>query len=292
MKKFIAVLFFVFAITAGSYTTSSAAEYLLGVRGGYFVWDPYLKNLADLFENMDTGSGALYGPVASVILTDDLSLSISGLFGSQVGEGKTEGLSTDSGTRYQDLKFSFNTLRIDIDSALSYRLGENIKIFGGYKFWYLKTKYSALDYRYDATTGAIEESNSEEVDLKQPFHGPAAGLGFSVPIGGRGYFFAANVSGLYMWGKMKMDGDPRIEHTTNTSYHPMDSVNINTQMYGANIEPTIGLNPGEDLPIFTIGVRYQYNRIKLDKTPADMGMSDDWMTDQIYGVFVGILYKI
>jgi len=132
MKKIFAVLFFIFAITAGSFTTASAAEYLIGVRGGYFIWDPYLKDLTSMFENMDTGSGALYGPVASVILTDDLSISISGLFGSQVGEGKTEGI--PNGSEYQDLKFSFNTLRIDIDSALSYRLGENIKIFGGYKF--------------------------------------------------------------------------------------------------------------------------------------------------------------
>ena len=63
-------------------------------------------------------------------------------------------------------------------------------------------------------------------------------------------------------------------------------------MYGINIEPTVGLNPGEGLPIFTIGIRYQYNRLKLDSAPEGSGMSEDWLTDQIYGVFVGVLYHI
>jgi len=148
LAKVMVIVLITITFTAVSIQSVSAAEYLVGVRGGYFIWDPWLKDLAPLFEEMETGSGALYGPVASVLLTEDLSMSFSGLFGSQTGEGITEDI-PDSAD-YQTLKYSFNIFRMDLDAALSYRVMENFKIFAGYKYWYNKIEYSAIDYRADA----------------------------------------------------------------------------------------------------------------------------------------------
>lgn len=294
MKKFIAILIFIFTIITGSYTYSTAAEYLIGLRGGYFMWEPWIKEAAgSLFEQMDTGSGALYGPVASVMFTDDLTLSFSGLFGNQQGSGLSKNIQTEPSV-YQNVKFSFEVLRIDLDSALSYRISDNIKIFAGYKFWYLKTEYSAIDFRYDsASANDLTEVNQDELTFKQPFHGPAAGLGFSVPIGSRGFFFSGNVSGLYMWGKMKLESDTAIRYS-GIIYGTNLPTETNTDMkvFGVNVEPTIGLNAGEGLPVFTLGVRYQVNKMKFVNQPDDLEMSKDWMTDKIYGVFIGVLYKI
>ena len=66
-------------------------------------------------------------------------------------------------------------------------------------------------------------------------------------------------------------------------------------MYGVNVEPTIGLNPGEGMPILTLGLRYQLNRLQFDSSDKAKAFHDSetgYMTDQIYGVFVGVLYKI
>lgn len=295
MKKLFAIIIMISTITAGSFSIASAADFLLGARAGYFVWEPWLKDFAPLFENIDTGSGVLYGPVASILFTEDLSLSFSGLFGSQHGSGITEGLYSQDKNNYQDLKYSFKVFRMDIDAALSYRLTEHFKIFAGYKFWYLKTKYSSIDIRYSASSPyALEEANKESgTTFIQPFHGPAAGIGFSLPVGTRGYFIATNISGLYMLGKLEMESGDSYHYSTTITTEAGSEQNFDMKMYGVNVEFTTGFNPGEGYPIITIGVRYQYNRMKLvDQMDEDAGASTDWMTDTIYGLFVGALYHI
>jgi long-subunit fatty acid transport protein len=291
MKKFFAVILMVLSFTVFNSSSASATDFLIGLRGGYFIWEPWIKDVADFFGEMDSGNGVLYGPVASVMLTDNLTLSFSGLFGSQQGEGLSEDI--PRGTQYMDVKFGFKVFRMDIDGALSYRLTDNFKIFAGYKYWYLKTEYTAIDYRYNAGTHDLEELNKDEITFTQPFHGPAAGIGFSLPIGTRGCFIAANVSGLYMWGKLKIDNKSGYNYSgLSENYDAGSEEKSDMKMYGVNVEPTIGLNPGEGLPIITAGVRYQYNRMKLVNQPVDMEMNSDWMTDKIYGFFVGLLYQI
>lgn len=290
MKRYVELsLIFIFIIPAG-YRAVSAMDYLLGVRGGYFIWDPFIKEVNSQFNQMETGSGALYGPVASMILTEDLSLSFSGLFGRQSGAGLSEGVPRNSG-QYQDIKYSFDTSRNDIDGALSYRLGENVKVFAGYKYWYLKTEYKTINYWYNGTTHTLTQARHEEMTIKQPFHGPAGGVGFSLPLGEKGYFVAANLSGLYMWGKFKFESEPPITYDYTYRVESAHSGNFDMKMYGVNVEPTIGLNPGEGLPIFTLGVRYQYNRMKVLDGDS-MELNPDWVSDKIYGLFIGILYQI
>lgn len=296
MKKIYALLltvcFMVLSLPAFS------MEYIVGARGGYFMWDSWIKELAEQFNDMGTGSGVLYGPVASILFTEDLSLSVSGLFGNQNTSGISKDIPQDA-DQNKTVKYNFDTFRMDIDSALSYRVAENIKIFAGYKYWYLETKYNAIDYRYNSTTNVLEALYQEDMKAKQPFQGPAFGIGFSMPLGNKGFFVAANLSGIYMRGKTEFAFEPRDSYDGNTAIpwelrlEDSGTVELDMEMYGINIEPSIGINPGEGLPIITLGARYQQNKFKATDMPADMeGMNEGWMKDQIYGVFVGVLYQI
>jgi len=57
--------------------SSPAMDYLIGLKGGYFVWDPYLTRVGHpQFEEMENGSGVLYGPVCSLLFSPDISFSV------------------------------------------------------------------------------------------------------------------------------------------------------------------------------------------------------------------------
>jgi len=61
-----------------------ALDFMVGAKSGYYVWVPYFRDMKGSgIEDIDSGSGVLYGPVVSVLITPDLSLSVAGLFGSQ-----------------------------------------------------------------------------------------------------------------------------------------------------------------------------------------------------------------
>ena len=72
-----ALLIVIFSIPA------SAMNFIVGAKGGYSVWQPYFKDVGGFFENIETGTGVLYGPVLSAIITEDLSFSLAGLTGEQ-----------------------------------------------------------------------------------------------------------------------------------------------------------------------------------------------------------------
>jgi len=199
MKRLVYLIIIVCVVASS--VPSFSMDFLVGARGGYFLWEPWIKDFNMAFNEMETGRGALYGPVASVILTQDVSLSVSGLFGTQSGGGFSKG--KPEGGEINNGEFNFDIIRADLDSALSLRLSESVKLFAGYKYWNLKTDFRFMQHDYDAGTGVLQSTNFESGTITQIFHGPAAGLGLSLPLGNRGFFVAANVSFIYMWGIFK-----------------------------------------------------------------------------------------
>jgi len=291
MKRTFVLLLILF-LTAFSFPVFSM-EYVAGARGGYFIWDSWLQEIHPIFESMDKGSGVLYGPVGSILITQDLYFSVSGLFGKQSTSGTSENILYAS--QYRTTKYSFETFRMDIDSALSYRFTEYTKIFAGYKYWDLKTKANFMDFRYN-TSDALEQVSYYEMEITQKLHGPAIGFGLSMPLGNKGFFAAANISGIYMFGKIKFDID-RIKQYQTPGWANTTGSGINNKFdlrsYGFNFEPSIGLNAGQGLPIFTLGLRYQLTKYKISEDiPQLSGIDRKWFVDQIYGVFVGVLYSI
>lgn len=268
--------------------SSQAMDYIVGAKGGYFVWDPYLKRVGpSQFEQIETGSGTLYGPVLSVIFNQDFSFSFSGLFGKQSSYWTAKNYYSDGETEPRTGTFTFEVKRIDLDSALSYRVLEKLKVFIGYKYQRSDVTMNSVEYRLKP--GNVNSTNEH---IKMPMYatGPALGLGISTPIGDR-YFFAGNISAIYMWGKFDFDSTSTTYQGNGTQDPPeiRKIKDIKTVTRGINAEPTIGASTGEGMPVFTLGFRFQWSQIKVLDSEKLQDCSNKWLNDFQYGVYVSIV---
>jgi len=278
-------------------TPLMALDFLVGAKAGYFVWEPFFKDMEGSgFGDVEKGEGVLYGPVLSVIFTPTISFSISGFFGTQnthwhssnylqTWEGQTE-ISEISGTYYADMS------RMDIDSALSYRVSELFKIFIGYKYQWI-----SVEMRHTERRHGVNHSEESVIDLYLeilfPSHGPAVGIGYSQPLS-PDFFIAANFSVLYLWSKLDMsDSEYQTYNAPTLSYansayreEPMGTYDL--YQIGLNFEPTIGAQIGGTGVVATLSARIQYMRIKF-KEDSETGHGD-WYTDMLYGLFVSAMY--
>lgn len=291
MKKCIIVILLSVTAAFSFSLESAAADFMIGFRSGYYSWEPYLKDLgASGMSDMDPGSGTLYGPLFSIMFTDNLAFSVASLFGRQSTQWQAVFSDFDSNTEVTG-NYSFEVFRADIDSALSYRISDSFKIFAGYKYQYMEIKYSYTEVRTDKTNDTVTEIDVPAGDPeKSPFHGPALGIGYSLPLTAN-YFCGANLSGLYMWGKTAFAGE-RYSASDGGGYilndNSSDTIKIDTRQAGVNFEPVIGMNPGNNLPIVTLGFRYQRSWVQF--TDDQEEISDKWLDDTILGVFVTIVY--
>jgi hypothetical protein len=277
-----------FAIVSGSKTTASAADFLVGAKAGYFIWDPYFKHINSMYGSMKNGDGVLYGPILSGSVSD-FTLSFSGLFGSQSSHWLEKSFAfPGSSNKTETANFTFDNDRIDLDSALSYRITDYFRIIAGYKYQYLSGKLEFVDFGVD-NTGTLTSSSVMKAKMTQQNQGPAAGIGFSVPFGER-FFFATNVSAIYMFGTFKTTYS-YYGYSPTYNVNNMPKNNFNVRMLGTNLEPSIGASLGENLPIVTLGVRFQWAEYKFINPPENTTNSH-WNNDYIYGVFVSTVYRI
>jgi hypothetical protein len=277
-----------------------AMDYIIGAKGGYFTWIPYVKQIeGGGLDAIDKGEGALYGPVASIMFTPDLSLSVAALFGTQSTHwyAPNKVMSWESGgSAYLSGNYFMDADRIDIDSALSYRVSESFKVFAGYKYQMITVKYKAAERRSGISSS--EETYTESgVNIDTPAQGPALGLGYSLPLG-QSFFFTANLSALYMIGKFDMhenkakvydvSGSPGDINTF--TYDNRDGVKLDSKQYGFNFEPSLGARIGDTGVIATVGIRVQYMRLNIEND-THLTTKSDWVNDTLYGLFVSVLYS-
>jgi len=290
MKRLI-VLMCILCITIFTLPSLSiGAEYMGGIRTGYFAYQPFLKDIgASGMSDIKWGTGVLYGPIFSVMFTDDLSLSVSALMGKQSTHWQSKFSYFDNDTRIVG-NYYFEVFRADVDSALSYRISQYFKIFAGYKYQYLKLEYKYTELRTDSTNNNIEQIDVAVADpTANHFYGPALGIGFTYPLT-EAYFVSMNVSGLYMTGDFELK-DERITWNSGT-YNTVETgkAKIPMRQIGINIEPVIGMNPGNNLPIITVGVRYQRSRFQITESNNATGDTDKSFDDTIVGAFVSIVF--
>jgi hypothetical protein len=291
MKKFAA--FVILCITIFS-APLFAMDYIIGARGGYFVWDSFLKDIGpEQFKDLNPGDGTLYGPILSLLFTPDLSFSVAGLVGAQKAEDTVYDKPMGGGKR--TVIFTLNTDRIDVDSAFNYRLGESFRVFLGYKLNYLNSVYSGIEIT-TTIADSFQEVHVTELDISEFLHGPAMGMGYSLMLG-KGYFISANLSFLYMIGTMKFNPEKNYSYTTGVrSGSADDSFTEDLRLLGINFEPAIGVSFGEGTPIVTLGFRYQWNQLQFlnlsDFARNNMGITTGWMDDRLYGVFISVMYTI
>jgi hypothetical protein len=271
-----------------------AMDMILGAKSGYFIWKPYFKEVgAAGFDQMNEGTGVLYGPVVSLLFTPDLSLSASLLTGRQSAHWQAM-MDDYSATQKVTGNYSFDVTRADVDSALSYQLTDNFKMFAGYKYFYLKFKGKTTEIRTNLPGNSLAEIDVSKGDITTPFHGPALGVGFSQVLGG-GYFITANISVAYMRGYFKFGSRVSYDYDgTNLVIDPPDPPQrFDMKQIGFNFEPAVGINLGEGMPIITLGFRYQYLRLQfMEGTSGPDPMPDDWLNDYLYGAFVSVMYLL
>jgi hypothetical protein len=292
MKKI--ALTIVLLMACSVLSPAAAMDFIVGAKSGYYVWVPYFKDMrGGGIEDIDQGSGVLYGPVFSILITPDISFSLAGLTGIQSTYWNSNDEMKDwqakpsrvNGTYYVNIR------RTDIDSALSYRLSENFKVFLGYKYQQIETKLRAT-VRAEVLATGVQTLYEGKVDIELPSHGPALGVGYSLSLGS-GYFVASNLSLLYMWSEFdaKENRWDVYQPDTVTYFNFFDGnyplPKYDTKQVGINFEPSIGVKVGERT-IYTLGFRFQWIRTKfVDDAPfAPSG----WMNDYIYGAFVSVLF--
>lgn len=268
-----------------------AVDFIVGAKAGYYAWDPYIKDVPGSgFSEIDMGVGILYGPVISVLFTENISLSLAGLMGVQSAHWLSKVASHES--YYTTGTFYFESRRTDIDAALNYRILQNFKVFLGYKYQHIVSKLRYTELRTDSSL-VISEIDVNDDEIETPSHGPALGIGYSLPFG-KGFFVAANLSGLYMRGRLTVNESWKLSYSVFNDPHLNEGSNKetkwDTEQMGVNFEPSIGFSAGESGLIFTLGFRYQWLRTKID---GDLEPGTKWpdMDDYLYGIFISVLYS-
>ena len=274
-----------------------AMDVMVGAKAGYYIWSPFYKDGvgASGMNDIDYGAGVLAGPIFSLLITSDLTFSLAGLAGRQSTHWQTKFKEYDfeSGNKNISGGYYFDALRIDIDTALSYRISDIVKVFAGYKLLYLKTDYKYTELRSDLGTNDLEEVDMMDTTFVTPLHGPALGIGVSLPLSER-VFVSANISGLYMIGTFDDTKNKVYSYNPeNFQLPPLDTnepdfKKTSMEQFGLNVEPAIGFNPGNGLPLISLGFRFQWMRVHF--TEKNQELPDDWFDDYLYGVFVSAVY--
>ncbi len=299
MKK----LFFISACALLLLCASSAfaMDYVLGARGGFFFWRPFYKDTPSGtgFDDMRTGHGGLYGPVVVLNFTEEVSFSVSGLFGQQVTQWHTWNRTgfTSKGEEYQYSSTSYvEANRYDVDSALSYAILPGLRLFLGYKFQYMKVEWYTTQRSFELTPPKtqIDDLNFE---FKTPLHGVALGCGYSRPLTEL-YFFSVSASGIYTRGRFdsiqyKVKYDENGFVTGGVEPNPRrETFGTDMQQYGLNIEPAVGIRTSG--PVVSIGIRYQLLRTQFHELGSSGGDGPDnrWMNDHLYGIFMTVMFSL
>lgn len=284
-------------------TKAYAMDFIVGARSGYFVWQPYFKDMKGSgVEELETGSGVLYGPAISAIISENITFSVVALFGKQSTYWDNENTTKPFGpqTIVSTGNFYGEIDRIDVDTALSYRVSERFKVFVGYKYQYTETMTKGTFLRSDPLPPNHDQMYLLEAIIEVPAHGPALGMGYSQTIGSN-FFFTVNLSGLYMFSEHHFVRDRVKIYESDATFQILlvdtqdgaTGKTYKTRQMGLNVEPSVGMSIGN--VIATLGLRFQWMRIKfIDKPMIDTVQfgPTDWMNDYLYGVFVGALYKI
>jgi hypothetical protein len=296
MKK-IAILFSIFSLLI-SPLTSFALDYLIGAKAWYASWEPGIKGIGEKFEDtglqhLETGSGWMYGPNMSILFTDNLSLSISYLYGNLYSKYEKVWEYTDFiGDPYRkDFNGNATTTRQDLDVAVSYRVTQLLRIFAGYKYQPVEISTTASGTVWPLNP-ADDNFQKEDATFELLFHGPALGAGASLPFGGI-FAFTMNLSILYISGDGTLKVDKEVYFISSFRNPTTDSVKVDVTYngFGLNAEPALICIIKENI-IVILGFRYQFIRLDGEfeiKTLGDFPLDD--MDDHLYGGYLSILYK-
>jgi len=285
MKKLIIIITAasIFILPAGL----KGADYMVGVKAGYYGWSPFYSEIGvPGFSDIGWGSGVLAGPILSVILTPEISVSLSGLAGKQSAAWQSLFQETDYGA-LRSGNYSFDVVRGDFDFVISYRVAEKFRLLAGYKYLHMLVNIESTDV--ETKEPAELFAGVRSMDFLNYFHGPAIGVGYSHAFS-QYYFTTLTLSGVYMWGMFKHEKMKNYPFPDNGEPDGGKFSATSMRQIGINIEPSIGMNPGNGLPIVMLGVRYQRFWVEFTDETDELPKPGNWFKDTLIGIFFSAVY--
>ena len=273
----------------------SAADYIIGAKVWYTYWNPYLKDMAKLakeegWQDIDGGTGMMYGPSAAVMITDHLSISVSYLYGMLNAHYESE---FTYNNRDYDYSGKAETRRHDLDCALSYVVTGSFKLFAGFKYQPLEMDVEKNGAHWDLPPSGSGRFVKSDMTIAQRNYAPGIGVGYSYSISNF-LVFTANASCIYFVGTMEVE-QTTIWYEVSTwdvvNGPNVMKVDADVSGWGINIEPGFVLIAGENIFV-QIGFRYQQVWIDAD---VDTGGTTEEVTglrDYLYGGYLSVLYKL
>ena len=213
--------------------------YALDITAGAATWLAWSEQHSKRAEtkytlDMESDVAFLYGPTLSVKFNEDFNLTFVFLYGRFTYKNQDPNDSTN-----------FKSDRIDIDTALNYRLNEYFKVFGGIK--YLSFDMMQVPYYSDLALPQFYEQQGLHRSL-----GLGLGLSATIPVS-EDIFLLGTLSGFYLAniGKEKIAEIDLVIGTIGSSKAKYRDYGINSQFsaayYIASMSTAINL-----------GVRMQY----------------------------------
>jgi len=246
MKKILVSLFLFISLFTFAASSINAAVLSAGASTWYTTWD--LPSEA----GVEIDPFLLYGPLLSVKLSQDFSLSTVFLY------SNFDAVSPED-PAYSQPEITFDMTRIDSDTALNYRLTDKLKLITGLKvMWY---KMAAT---YPADPPAMPEP--QEIESTHYGLGPALGLSLTIPLYGN-FFLMGNLSAMYLW--------------TTSTHQELDDEH--SHEYGFNAGVSVAYYIAKASVTVMLGGRYQ--SFTSDEADDD----EPWST--FYGVTLGAVYS-
>lgn len=305
MKKLLIILISAFSLMIFTETNSYSVEFIAGAKIWYVNWMPWLRDAGQTaedryfgFQNVELGNGLMYGVSGSLRITDEITASVSYLYGVLDSNFEHEDRGWIRGeSGLEDKKFrqvgSAEIKRHDLDSALAYSVLSWFKVFAGYKYQPLKIKIKqeGVEKIY---TPASRKYTIMKQNLDMQNHCPAIGVGVSKPLSDV-FVFNFNLSALYLTGTT--DYSLEINSYTNADLDtPGPTQNISAEMkqtgWGCNVEPSVVAIIGGDI-LIVLGFRYQVVMIDAIYKDKEQGTETPYsnMKDHVFGAYLNVMYR-
>lgn len=235
---------------------------------------------SDTNSSKEVGTGFLAGPVVAYQTDDRMwAFSLAFMYFSvftyetvSMGSLTAPDLAIANGVN--DLDYSIELRRREIDVAVSRSIFPWMKIYGGYKYQRLENKIDVSGNLLGSPVGPVIGTVDSDVETTIYSHTPTAGLGFVVPFSEKS-FFGLQTGVIYIMPEFESKATNNL-----TGAVDRESSSFKNKL-GVNLEASISYL-ARDKILFQIGYRYQ--GVKLQRSDDGGQSGDPGVWDSFHGV--------
>lgn len=282
MKKIFitGIMAILISITLSTPRNAAAADYSIGLYSYYAWWKP---SFASLYSNYKMDPGLYVGPAFAVTFSEKWTFSLGiylPLFMSGELEYDYTGTGGISSTPYT-IKIKSESERADIDSTLSYRIDNNIRIFAGYKYMEFddSDEQTFPESKLTISSPYTKTGNDEWKRTEITSHGPALGASYTIHAA-ENTALTIGTSMLYTMTKLKNNKYSEVS----SGVLGADQVNYAYKGVGNNSTITLSYYMKPASTSISIGGRYQ--AVKYYGESGAPSLDNDYF----YGITASAMY--